>query len=298
MAGVDQSHYFGTADTGIKLSVVENYLAAYMTALRPHFRKLWYFDAFAGTGTWSVKIPGHSGDMLNEPTPETVEHRRGSARIAIDTEPPFDRIFLLEEKLKHVKALLALREQYSGRDITVVHGDANTLIPQTIRSLDWRGARAVMFLDPYGMQVDWETLKAIAATKSVDVWYLFSLSGLYRQAARNIEDVDPVKRQSLTKMLGTSAWEKELYSVTNAGHVNMFDQLEEPEMLQRNADVAGLERYVLGRLRTIFPLVMEPLALPVNRRPQMFSLFFAVSNDDHKALALAKRFGKSLLKSP
>ena len=39
-----------------------------------------------------------------------------------------------------------------------------------------------MFLDPYGMEVEWKTLQAVAATRAIDVWFLFPLAGLYRQA--------------------------------------------------------------------------------------------------------------------
>ncbi|MES0074682.1 three-Cys-motif partner protein TcmP [Mesorhizobium sp. M0058] len=292
----DPTHFFGTADTEIKLSLVREYLETYTKALRGKFRRLWYFDAFAGTGTWSVKIPGKEADFLTEGYPERVEQRRGSATIAIDIEPRFDKIFLMDALPKHVAALMALREAHSDRDILVLAGDANKLIPDALRAADWRSTRAVMFLDPYGMQVEWETLQAIANTKAVDVWYLFSLSGLYRQAARNIEAVDPTKRRALTRMLGTDAWEQELYSSVDQGQHDIFSGLEQPEIRQRHADVAGLEAYVRRRLLTIFPLVLEPFALPVRRRPQLFSLFFAVSNDDPRALGLARKFGSHILK--
>jgi three-Cys-motif partner protein len=71
----------------------------------------------------------------------------------------------------------------------------------------------VLFLDPYGMEVDWQTLKAIARTKAIDVWYLFSLSGLYRQATVKLSDVDDSKRTALNRILGSSTWEDDLYPV-------------------------------------------------------------------------------------
>jgi three-Cys-motif partner protein len=38
---------------------------------------------------------------------------------------------------------------------------------------DWRSHRAVLFLDPYGMQVEWQTIEAIAKTAAIDLWLLF-----------------------------------------------------------------------------------------------------------------------------
>ena len=38
---------------------------------------------------------------------------------------------------------------------------------------DWSLHRAVLFLDPYGMQVEWATIEAVAKTKAIDLWLLF-----------------------------------------------------------------------------------------------------------------------------
>jgi hypothetical protein len=38
-------------------------------------------------------------------------------------------------------------------------------------SQNWK--RRGLLSDPYGMQVDWETLKALGATCGVDLWLLF-----------------------------------------------------------------------------------------------------------------------------
>ena len=35
---------------------------------------------------------------------------------------------------------------------------------------DWSSHRAVLFLDPYGMQVEWTTIEAIARTGAIDLW--------------------------------------------------------------------------------------------------------------------------------
>jgi three-Cys-motif partner protein len=288
-------HEFGNQDTDLKLSVVEEYLKTYTKALRGKWPQLWYIDAFAGTGSRTVRVAARGGDLLDEEVPERVEQRRGSARIALDVVPPFDRLIFMEQNLRHCQALEELKAQYPGREIDIVQGDANELIRREIEWDGWRRTRAVMFLDPYGMTVDWATLQAIAATKAIDVWYLFSLSGLYRQAARRIEDVDQSKRAAITRMLGTDAWEQELYAAPP--QANLLSLLSDFQELQREADVKGLERYVRTRLGALFPFVSEPMALPVKRNPQRFSLFCALSNPDPKAIGLAKRLAGYALRA-
>jgi three-Cys-motif partner protein len=293
---VDDTHEFGAQHTEIKLELVESYLKAYMAALRGKFKQLWYIDAFAGTGSRTVRIEERRGDLFEAPVPARVEQRRGSARIALDVSPTFDRLIFMEQNPDHCAALVALKDANPHREITVLQGNANRLIQDEIHWSGWKSTRAVMFLDPYGMEVEWETLRAIAETKAIDVWYLFSLSGLYRQAARNIAAIDSSKRAALTKMLGTDEWEQELYSQVRPIQ-DLLDDLEPTEIRQRNADVAGLEAYVKRRLETIFPCVLDPFPLPPAKRPQRFSLFCAISNPSPAAITLASRFGNHILAS-
>jgi three-Cys-motif partner protein len=292
----EQEHEFGGQHTEIKLELVEKYLQAYMAALRRKFDNLWYIDAFAGTGNRTVRVEAKDGDLFDTPAPARTQTRRGSARIALDVKPAFDRLIFMDANPEHCVALKELKNLYPGRNIDILEGDANRLIQDQIKWDGWKNTRAVMFLDPYGMEVEWSTLQAIAETRAIDVWYLFSLSGLYRQAARNINSVDDSKRRALTRMFGSDQWERELYSPIGSAQ-SLLEGLDPIQVRQRNADVTGLETYVRERLESIFPMVLDPFPLPPNSRPQRFSLFFAISNPSTAASDLAKRFGNHILAS-
>jgi three-Cys-motif partner protein len=283
-------HIFGSPATELKLSVVEAYLRAYTTALRGKFPELWYIDAFAGTGERTEIIPARREGLFRQQS--AIITRRGSAKIALDVAPPFAKLIFVEKRRQAVKALCALRDEQPGRDIQVIGGDANVEIPKLIKFVNWRRIRAVMFLDPYGMNVGWETLEAIAKTRAIDVWFLFSLSGLYRQAARSASAIDEKKRAAITRVLGTDDWERELYTASPRG---LFPN--EAPRLRRTADVGRLQDYVRARLKMIFPVVLPPLPLPPHQRPQKFSLFFAISNDEGPAIGLATRIASHILKS-
>lgn len=285
-------HEFGSQSTEIKLALIEQYLKAYTTALSNSRWRLMYFDAFAGTGERTIRTVARDGGLFDEDVEERVEQRRGSARIALDVNPQFDVLVFMERNRRYCEALNLLKDQNPTRQIHVIQGDCNEAIRDIAKKVDWRKNRAVMFLDPYGMNVDWTTLQAIAETKAIDVWYLFSLSGLFRQAARNIDDVDQDKRAALTRTLGTDEWEKSLYQTTV--NSDLFgNQIEQTE---RNADVLALEEYVSKRLMTLFPKVLKPLALPIEKKPQMFSLYFLISNPSPPAIGLATKIANHILK--
>lgn len=284
------SHEFGGQHTDLKLSVIEKYLSGYTTALRRQFSQLWYIDAFAGTGNRTVRTVTDGGGLLETPVIERIDIRRGSAQIALDTKPDFDFLVFIEQNPRYVAELNDLAARYLQKPIQVISGDANAALRSLVASNQWMDKRAVVFLDPYGMEVEWNTLQALASTKAIDVWFLFPLAGLFRQATRKLTDIDPSKRAALIKMFGDDAWEQELYPKQNNN--DLFGNASERERL---ADVRGLENYTKSRLKTIFAEVFDPLPLPIDERPQRFSLFLCVSNPVPAAIGLASRIAKNLL---
>ena len=58
-------HEFGAQHTELKLSLVENYLKAFTGALRSQFEELWYIDAFAGTGSRTVRVEARDQRLAN-----------------------------------------------------------------------------------------------------------------------------------------------------------------------------------------------------------------------------------------
>jgi three-Cys-motif partner protein len=67
--------------------------------------------------------------------------------------------------------------------------------------------RAVVFLDPFGNQVAWDTIKEIAATKAIDLWYLFPAGlGVNRQIGKCGAAHESYHARSLDKLLGTFDW--------------------------------------------------------------------------------------------
>ena len=269
-------HEFGGPWTLLKVDVLKDYLNFYTTALKNTPFKLAYIDAFAGSGEFVTKGGDH-----------TTPHE-GSAQIALNNDPPFDNYYFIENDEKHFNSLKKLCAK-SNKNIKLYFADANETVLQLCNSINWKKTRAVMFLDPYGLEVDWNTLEAIAKTKAIDLWYLFSISGLYRQAARNYAAVDEHKAAIIDKCLGTTEWRDAFYK--EASQMVLFGNAK----TERTAEVDDLLKYVQeDRLSSIFAKVTEPLILPRTGAP-LFALFLAVSNP--KAVDLSMKVANHILKS-
>src|SRR5258708_31365198 len=143
----------------------------------------------------------------------------------------------IEKSPKRVRALERLKDRAKDRDIAIIKDDANSAVPAQLRALHSSRDRAIVFLDPYGMQVRWEPLREIAASKIADLWYLFPLSGLYRQASLRADDIDEDKAAAPTRILGTDEWRTAFYGrpamediIFNASYVR---QVDVPQLIER-----------------------------------------------------------------
>ncbi|RWN98809.1 three-Cys-motif partner protein TcmP [Mesorhizobium sp.] len=293
-------HVFGGPDTSKKLRCLQEYLQSFSVALRKQQFACIYIDAFAGSGTRTEVRPGLPlfGPDFAEPEEVTTP---GSARIAIEIDPPMHSVVLIEQDASRFSELQALVDEYPDRKIILRNGDANQLVQRLCTNIRWRGPdtvghgiRGVIFLDPYGMEVSWQTVEAIAKTKALDCWYFFPLSGLYRNAPHDPAKLDPGKQASLDRVLGATDWRSRWYS----HEVAREDIFETQGQAVRRADVNAIEAYVKGRLETAFKgAVLDPVRLHHNNGAPLASLFFAVSNTSSAAVKLATDMASHILNS-
>lgn len=280
-------HRFGGVWTEIKLDILQRYLCFYTTALKNKNFELLYIDAFAGSGDRVEVIPG--APLLGEHEKNVIYD--GSAKIALEISPSFDRYLFIENNPSRYIALEELVNNYPDKYIRISNEDANKVIQEKCNNASWstNKYRGVIFLDPYGNVVEWETLEAIASTRSLDVWFLFPISGVYRQASHDFNSIEEYKKANLNKIFGTDEWERAFYKKEK-----MPDLFGETEATER-IGVKNIEDWVKNRLEDCFYSVLDPLPLP-RTGAQLFSLFFCVSNTSDKALGLAIKAANYILK--
>ncbi len=277
------AHSFGGAWTERKLSVVRRYLEMYSQALKNQSFQRVYIDAFAGTGD-RIDKRRETLPLLDLPEFEAVV--KGSARLALEVEPPFHRYVLVERVTRRASELAALKAEYPNQEIEIVNADANVAIADLCKATSWRGTRGVVFLDPYGLQVTWDTLVVIARTKALDVWILFPAGmGLNRLLTKS-GDIPLEWQETLDRSLGTKDWRSAFYR--SEDEADLFEGSRSKTV--KDADPIKLEKFYLDRLRTIFPTVMNKCIRLTNSKDQtMYLLCFACANPSPKARALVTK---------
>lgn len=291
-------HNFGGEHTELKLDVIRAYLNFYCNALKNKNFETWYIDGFAGTG-FRQQVLQTGGIFEDQPIALEEKTLLGSASIALATTPPFDHYHFVEAHGPRRQALKQMC-QTAGRTEAVVHdGDANQRVIEILRSPLWTGGntawrqRAVVFLDPYGMGVRWQTLTALADSRRVDVWYLINLKAIQQQMAKDSRGIDDSKFAALSDIFGTADWKSEFY-VSRPSQGTLFGGVEESD--ERVGDRKDISNYLRKRLATLFRFVSEPLPLTVGNIDRYFELYCLANPERDIALDLIKRGVRDIIK--
>lgn len=279
---------FGGQWTLRKLEVLEGYLQSYTTALKDKpFRKA-FIDAFAGSGYRdggslnTFQTPLLFPDFISNENQSLVD---GSAKLALKTEPAFDRYIFIERSSTRCKQLEELKSEFPDRaeQIYIKQGDANEKI-QELCSKNWNSHRAVLFLDPFGMQVEWDTIEAVARTKAIDMWLLFPLGIAVNRLLTTSGDIPESWQKRLSLLLGTDDWYKEFYTVKKKP--NLFGT--DTEQVVKNVNMERIGDYFNDRLKKIFAGVVEkPGVLRNSSNSPLYLLCFAVGSERGKDIALS-----------
>ncbi len=284
---------FGGDWTEEKLERVRKYLVAYATIMNRYHYKFAYIDAFAGTGYRTLKTEGQdTGLMFPElAAQDTVDFLDGSARIALQVEPSFNRYIFIEKDERRFAELERLKDDFPALAdrILLERADANAYIQNLCTKRNWTQHRAVLFLDPFGMQVSWDTIKAIAATEAIDLWYLFPLGIGVNRLLKSDGNIPDAWRRKLDEIFGDTGWYDVFYRVSKVQGL-----LYEQEIVEK-AGFEEIARYFVARLRTVFPGVAEnPLPLCNAKNNPLFLLCFASGNA--KGAKTAIKIAQDILK--
>ena len=258
-----------------KLSLLQKYLEAYVKVLRNQSwcRGYEYIDGFAGTGK-----------------PKTRDEQRyvdGSPRVALGLPAPFTKYHFVESSNWRIKKLESMREEFADRQIEIYPGDCNDVLRTNIVPSLSRETykRAIAFLDPFGMALEWRTLEDVSRTSTIEVFINFPVMAINRNVRlRRQEDISPAMRARMDMLWGTD-WTAEVYEEEQT--------LFGPVTVRMKQSGKELGRRFQKRLNEIFPHCTVPVLMTNSNNAPLYCLIFAGHNPTGAKIA-NDIFGKFL----
>ena len=276
--------HFGGEWTIQKLHIIEEYLKTYTTALKNQRVKKIYVDGFAGSGKTELK----SGTKDDDQEAVTVD---GSALLSLKYN--FDEYYFLEldeDRIALLKENVKTNYPEKVGKVHFITGDCNKELSDVLSRITVYH-RCLMFLDPYALELKWETLEKISKCGVVDLWYLFPLS-VIRLMAKD-KDIPDSNKEKVTSILGTDEWLSKLF--VESQQMNLFD--DEPQY--ERVEYEQVLEYIKSRFKDIFPFVSPDSKILKNeaKNSPMFMLCFMMTNTSPRAQSLASTLVKGIISS-
>lgn len=181
-----------------KYHFLKRYLELFSTGMKNRWPQRYYLDLFASAGMARVR--------------DSDEIVYTSALLAATMRDPFTRLVLCERDPLRVGAL---RERLTRFDLpnepVVIAGDANQRIPDLLALIPSRDALTVTFADPFGLHLDFETVRAIAGHRSDLIVLLPDKMDALRNWAKYYYDNPD---SNLDRFMGESGWREILTEST------------------------------------------------------------------------------------
>ena len=265
-----------------KLECLRKYLSAYTTILsKQNFKGYLYIDAFAGPGTLKVRqekaddsvqqlligISDHVGDDSGE-----TEYINGSPLVALELEKPFTDYIFIETDKSCLKKLEVLKMRYEnpGRRIHLRNQNCNDYLRKMLGKTRWVYWRGVVFLDPFGMQVPWDTIAEIGKTSAIEIFINFPVGMAIQRLLKKSGQFTSKELNKLNQYFGTDEW----YDLLYAHQVDLFGV--STAKVQHSGDV--LVKWYRKRLQTVFPYVSSAREIQSTKGRALYYLIFAGPN--------------------
>lgn len=246
----------------LKNEIIDKYTQAYLAIMNNQewCRGTIYVDAFAG-----------ATENINRSTQELVP---GSAKRALEWDPGFTEYYFVDTNPHRVEDLRALA--HARENVQVFHEDGNAVLREHIipRLQRRHKRRGFILLDPYGLQLDWDVVKALGQTNSADVAINFPTMAINRNSARRDRlAISEIDAERMTQWWGSEVWKNQFYGLGPkllAG---------EPKIQKRvnDEDIVGLYRERL-RNEGSYEFVTEPLAMKNTKNATIYYILLASNN--------------------
>jgi three-Cys-motif partner protein len=200
--------------------------------------------------------------------------------LELEQPKTFDIYYFVEKNSKNAFELRkTIDENFPSKKAIshVVNEDCNIKIKSLAEFLRINYQyRALMFIDPYGMSVDWSSIEALNKL-GIDLWILVPTGIGVSRLLKNDGNIDERWIVKLEKFLGIS--QKEIIDTFYKKHIqpHLFDS--GVTLFKEQDAVARIHCLYSQKLRTVFKKVSDAFVLKNSNNSIMYHFMMATNND-------------------
>lgn len=272
---------WGGSWTNLKLEAFIAYVKAYLAIMEKY--KYWetiYFDGFAGSGERIRKkeIPDQITMEFDESSLVEIDVYRGSVSRILELSPPiFDYYYFIDTNLDNISKINELSESITHikKDRIIARDDdCNKQLIKLSKAFEKKKLAALVFIDPFGMQVNWESIAALKGTRS-DIWILIP-SGVI--VNRLLPKKGKIKnKEKLESFFGLSIDQiRDIFYHKEEGESLFGDNYNETSKLDN--PIERIVQLYSKQMKNVWKNVSSPLILKNSKNVPIFHLIFASNN--------------------
>ena len=276
-----------------KLDTFTKYVNAYLTIMNKYRDqydwKLIYFDGFAGSGSRSetnnqsdLLLELFSEDMLR--TDELNLYQGAAERVLSIDQRGFDYNYFIDKDSTSSNLLQQKLQSYetTDRKLEFRCSDANKQLQIMAQALKNNSKlRALVLLDPFGMQVNWESIASLANTHT-DLWILIPTGVIVNRLLDRKGKLAHI--ETLCSFFGLSENEIQNYFYEKQTEQTLFG--EEEKIIKVSQPIKKIAELYIKQLKTIFTQVTDkPLIMYNTRNTPIYHFAFASYNETANKIA-------------
>jgi three-Cys-motif partner protein len=246
-----------------------------------------YFDAFAGSGEQPITQKALTDNLLSGciEQNELSVYKGAAERVLNISQKGFDYYYFIDKNKKSNDTLAnKLKTKFSNQKdkLNFRAGDANEYIKKLASTMSRNNRlKALVLLDPFGMQVNWESISSLSNT-SVDLWVLIPTGVVLNRLLDKKYKL--VYIEKLISFFGLNEDEIRKYFYMQTEVQTLFG--EERNIQKISEPINKIASLYIKRLKTIFKEVLDkPLEMKNSKNAPIYHFAFASNNKTAKKIA-------------
>lgn len=288
----EPSDNWGGPWTEKKLDAFSKYVWSYLKIMgkNPYWETI-YFDGFVGSGT-KDKTENSEFYLQFKITEEEEKTYKGAAERVLDLKDnmSFDYYYFIDkckDSLDKLEAKLTKKFGNENKNLVFRSGDANQQLAELSKALKKNKYAALILLDPFGMQINWNSIEQLKGTRS-DVWILVPTGVIIN---RLLDKKGKLQfSYKLESFFGLPIDDIKSHFYKEEKVNTLFG--EEEIITKDIKPIQKIAKIYASRMQTIWKYVTdEPLVLCNRSGVPLFHFIFASNNIE------AKKIAKQIIKS-